>query len=437
VRARTAPAAVLAATLATLVLAPSSLASGQGWGRPFALSPSQPIDLLAPQIAIASDGQAAVAFGFEDENNPAYSRAYVTLRKRNGALIGPLRVPGALEVLDLAYDGSTLELLTGSAPPHVACCGTARVVALTGRKFGPAHTLARNLGGATVGRLITLPKGRLLATIASGVGVWASQMSARGRFAPARRLTSGAAIPSTLAATPLGRGGSEIAWTETDSPTSPGGPDRILTATGTAGAAPARARAALTTASGHEIDELALAASASAATVAWIESWFDPDGEYQAQPVVSDLGPGALATAFPATGQTASGLSLSANARGEELLAWKSCDAAASCTVQASIRPTRGRFGAPVTLGAIDAYEDPATAVAPDGASLVGWVNRGQALAAAGGRGGGAFGSPELVSATGEVSGVALSFGSSDQALAAWTQGTSALRVFGAAYRAG
>jgi len=52
----------------------------------------------------------------------------VTLRPAHGAPGNPIAIPGAQQVLAAAYDGGSLELLTGAASKTQACCSSAQAV---------------------------------------------------------------------------------------------------------------------------------------------------------------------------------------------------------------------------------------------------------------------------------------------------------------------
>jgi hypothetical protein len=265
--------------------------------------------------------------------------------------------------------------------------------------------------------------------------VWVAQSRSGQRFAASRRLSAAATMPWTLAATSLRSGRTTVAWTATSGQAGESGPSRIFTSSGTARGLPGRARAAFTVGLGHQIDELALAPGSTHTTAGWIESWFDRSGAYHAQVAVSDLGGGMHAKAFPITGQVESGLTVAGNAAGDQVVAWKACDATPACTVRAALRRAGQRFGTPARLGAIDANQDPAAAIAIGGQALVGWVDDGHVLATGGSPAARAFAAPTRVSGTSFAADLALSFGGAGQALAAWTQGTFAPDVVGAVYR--
>ena len=73
--------------------------------------------------------------------------------------------------------------------------------------------------------------------------------------------------------------------------------------------------------------------------------------------------------------------------------------------------------------------------MAPNGDTLVGWIVSGQVYAAERRPGGGRLGTARTVSSTSFASNLALAFGPSRTALAAWTQGTFAPDVVGAVFR--
>jgi hypothetical protein len=88
-------------------------------------------------------------------------------------------------------------------------------------------------------------------------------------------------------------------------------------------------------------------------------------------------------------------------------------------------------FGALSSLGAIDPGDSPQVSMAPAGQSLVGWLTGGRvALALATGRAGAArFGAARLASG-GLADNLTLGFGPTGEAVATWTEGTTAPGVF-------
>jgi hypothetical protein len=400
------PAARLILLAATFALAAATPAPADSWGAPQRLAGPLSLDLAPARIAFSPGGAAAVGFGAQDEDHPAEARALVVSRSAHGLLASARRVPGAREILDLSFDGRALELLAGSAPAGLACCSSAGLELAGGR----GQTIIRTLAGATVGRLLVLPRHVTMAVLGTARGVWVWQSSGGG----ARRLSPAAAAPQTLAAEVLPGGRPAVAWSTAGARTlslwSMGAP-----------------RAAITLPRGHAIDELGLAGG----TLAWVESWLDAAGSYHSVVAVADLARPAHPRAFPVAG-LAAGLWLAANARGDELLAWKTCDAAGACTVRAVSRPARRRFGAVQTLAPIDASQAPAAAVGPHGAGLVGWIQAGHVYAAAQPRAGGSFADPRQVSATQYAADLALGSAPNGAALATWTQGTLATSVMAA-----
>jgi hypothetical protein len=432
---RAATALLSAASLLTLTT-PSTATARPGWGKPFRLTSPYATDLTPVNLAMSPRGDAAAAFSVQDEDHPAASDPFIAIRAARGGVSSPFPVPGAQLVLDLAYDSSGLRLLTGTSESGKACCSTVQTLSLLRNgKFGRASTLVTKLAGATAGSLTTVPSGRLLATIATDRGVWAAQSRPGGGFGPTRRLTAAAAMPWTVAATADAHGRTTVAWTATTGQPGETAPGEIVAATGSEQSAPGRARTAFRAGGGRQIDELGLAPSRSGATAAWTETWFDRGGTYHAQVVVSDLAARGRPRALPAAGGAASGLVLTGDEQGDQLVAWKSCSRSGACTAYAAVRPAGGRFGSPQRLGAIDPGQSPAAAVAPGGDALVGWIASGHVYAAERRPGAGRLGSARTVSNTSYASGLAFAFGPTRTALASWTQGTLAPDVVGAVFR--
>jgi hypothetical protein len=427
--------AVLAVVVVLLAPAAGRAAAAVGWGSPFRLAGPAALDLVPADLAFSPAGGTAIGFGIEDEDNPPNSQAFTALRAPRGAVAGQRRVPGAQAVLDLAYDGPSLVALAGTSPPGLSCCSSAEVIrGLPGRRFGPARTVIGGLAGATQGRLVMLG-GRVLAAVATERGVWVAQSSPAGRFGPARRLSADGALPQALAATSLPGGQSVVAWTALPGPSDSGGPQSITVARGSLQHAPQGHAVVLSVPTGHAIDELALASGAAVATVAWIESWFDSGGGYHSQLWFADLRRAVRAQAISAPGELASGLSFGADARGDQAIAWSACTIDGSCLARGALRPSGRRFAAPRTLGAIDAGQNPAVALAPTGQALTGWLDQGHVMAAAAARGATRPGPAHVVSRTGFAADLTLGFGPIGQALAVWTQGTLAQTLTGAVYR--
>jgi hypothetical protein len=426
------------AALLGAVLAPVPAGAKQsGWGRPLRLTPPYSTDLTPVSLSIASSGAAAAAFSAQDEDTPATSDPFVAIRAAGGSVSTPFAVPGAQLVLDLAYDRTGLRLLTGTSESGKACCSTVQTMSLLhDGRFGRASTLVGKLTGVTDGSLTPLAGGRLLATVASDRGVWVAQSGPGDGFGPTRRLSAAAAMPWTVATTADAHGHTVVAWTATKGQQGEVAPNQIAAATGSLRAAPGNSSPAFTVAGGHQIDELGLAPSSSGATAAWIESWFDRRGRYQAETVLADLGSSTRRT-FSVTGEAASGVVLAGGAKGDQVAAWKSCTRAGSCSVRAAVRPAGRGFGAAQRLGAIDPGQSPAAAVSRGGEGLVGWIAGGHVLAAERRPGGGRLGSTRTVSSTSYAANLTIAFGGGGggQALAAWTQGTLAPDVVGAVFR--
>jgi hypothetical protein len=397
------------------------------------LSAASTGDILPAQIAFAPSGEAAVAFGRFNPDFPERSRALLVTRSPVGKVSRPRAVPNAQEVLALAYDGSALELLRGASTTGFFCCNTAGALRFVKGAFRHPRTLVSDVNGAALGGLVALPGSKMLAAIASGAGVWVAPSPGSGRFPFTRRLTSSSASPQTLAVAGLPHGRTAVAWTQTPASQANVPASTIYIATGTAKRAPRARRLAAAAPAGHAIDELALAGGTAGPTGAWIESWTDRAGAYHAQTVVADLGGlHAHQRTFSTPAQLASGIALAADAKGDQVLVWKTCDELGLCSVRAASRAAGKRFGTPQRLGQTDPGEVPAAAVAPNGDALVGWAMGNRVLAATRHGARGRFGAPRTLAASGSVSNVAVALGPTGQALVAWTQGVAAPRLFAA-----
>ncbi|HEV3053633.1 MAG TPA: hypothetical protein VGX45_03185, partial [Solirubrobacteraceae bacterium] len=175
--ARAAAVALAAVTLAAALAS----AANAGWGKPRWLVGPQSDDVLPAQLAISSSS-AALSFAVQNPDTPQNARAFIAQRSASGHLSGPRRVPAALAVLDLAYQGSTLELLTGSSPSGRACCATVQATPVPGSQIARPTTLVRGLTGTTDGELVPLAAaatgkrpGGMLAAVATHRGVWVAQ----------------------------------------------------------------------------------------------------------------------------------------------------------------------------------------------------------------------------------------------------------------------
>jgi hypothetical protein len=427
---RPAAAALLVVAFALGAAAPAQA----GWSRPQRLAGPYSLDVLAPQVAFSTGGGAAFGFGVQNEDHPATSEALAALRSPSGRLARPHLVPAAQQVLAFIYDGSNLSLLVGSSPSGDPCCSSAGLVKVVKGTPRRSRTVVGTLAGMTLGRLLPLPGGRLLSAVATAEGVWVEQAGPSGRPAPARRLTPAVSAPQTLAATTLRGNHTIVGWTAAAGQPAPAPPASIVVAVGSAGRAPQHPHVALSVAAGHQIDELALGRGRAGATAAWIESWYDAQGVLHSQAMVADLTRPVRVRAFPIDGLLASGLSLATDASGAQVLAWRVCDQAGSCSVEAVTRDSGRRFGQPARLGPTDASQAPAAAVSHNGVALVGWIHRGHVLAAARARRARRFGAPRVVSATNFAADLTVGFGTGAEAIAAWTQGTFAQSVMGAVF---
>jgi hypothetical protein len=424
---------VLAFNAAPAAAAPARTVRDR-WSAPFHLAGPTSLDLLPSTLAFAPSSGATVGFATQDEDNPADSEAFTVTRSAAGRVGRVQPVAGSQQILDLAYDGTTLKLLAASAGNGGACCSTAQVVSVDARGRRSARAVTSALSGATVGRLLVLPRHVIVAVLAAANGVWVERAPVRGGHAPgpAHQLLSG--VPTTLAAADLSGGRSVVAWTSSPRPALEP-PRTIMTAFGSATTAPRSPRVAWSVSAGHEIDELQLSGGSPMGTAAWVESWFDRAGAFHSEVVVADLEPPVRPKPFPVSGRFASGVSLASDDRGDQTVTWEACDPLADCRVEAVSRRAGARFGAVRALGAIDASQAPVAAVAPDGEAVVGWISNGHVFAAEQPRAGAGFAPVHKVSGTSYASDLTLGFAPDGTALAAWTEGSVASSVVGAVLR--
>ena len=392
------------------------------------------LDELAPQLAFSPAGGFAAAFGIENVDVPGSSQGYVTSRSAGAKISPSRRIPGARQILALSFDGRALELLTGASPGTQSCCSSAQMVQLRPRGgLDRARTIVGGLAGDSEGQLLTLADGRMLAAVATERGVWAVQSSHGDRFSGEHRLTGRYDEPETMSAAWLGGENTIVAWTAGSGTAGATDPRTIYYSRGTRTGGPRQAHIALTIPSGHRIDELKVARRGAGATLAWIESWFDHRGGYHSQVRAADLARRPTIRTFAPADRSASGISFAADAAGDQGLTWKSCGPDGSCGVMTTLRGAHGRFGAASgRLGAIDASELPALAVAARGQVLVGWVRGGRPLACEGSAGRQRFAAPKVLSSSTFASDLTVTAGPRSQALAAWTQGTLNPSIVGA-----
>jgi hypothetical protein len=426
------PAALIRARRAFTIIAAAAAIYGAsaalaraGWTPPVKISAAGSIEVLGPQIASSQAGAAAVSFNDVNLDAQATAGAFLALARPRGAF-SPARPvgQGVQEVLALAYSGRTLELLTAQSPFGQPCCTTVSATRLepTGT-FSRPQTIVSDVGGGTLGRLVPLANGRLLAVIAGPQGLWVTEARGTHSFAPGRRLMSASATPIPLAVTATPAGGSTVAWTE-------GTGQRILTATGPPGAAPSRPRAVLTLPAGHEIDGLQLVPRTQGVTLAWTESWSDTLGAYHSRAMAADLlGKPLRPRALSAPADAASALALAATASGDQVATWDACSPDA-CTVRGAIRSAVARwFGRSSGLGPIDPGESPQVTTGPDRGSLAGWIAGGRAVIAQLPPRASRFKAARPISGR-LAANLDIAFGPSGVGVATWTQGTLAPDVF-------
>jgi hypothetical protein len=406
------------------------------WSRPFELVKPGSEDYLPTQLAFSRGGALAAGLAIDDVDTPGSSQAYVVSRSARGSVGAPRAITGASQILALAYDGPALELLTGVSATGHDCCSAAEVVRVPagGAVQGP-QTVVSGLDGATLGQLLALADGRLVAAIGTEQGVWVSQTGRRGRFGVRHRLTASDLAPESLAEAWLGGEGSAIAWTAASGPAGSAAPRSIFYATGSSKSPPQMTHRLLQVAYGHRVDEPAVARGASGPTAAWIESWYDRRGEYHSQVRAADFAAHPNIRQLSAADGMAASIGLSSDASGAQALTWKSCGDAGTCTVHVATRSPKGAFGHGLDLGGIDASQTPAVAVGANGRVVVGWVRSGHPVAAVGSAASGRFGPPRVLSASVYALDLTVAFGPRRDALVAWTQGTLNPSVVAADYR--
>jgi hypothetical protein len=430
-----------AVTAAGATAAPTRTASAPvGFSRPYQIAAPVNRDRLAPVLAYSPNDTVAAAFGSFNEDEPGSSSASLATRRPTGSFGAVRTVPGAQQVLSLAYPGQNLELLAGTSP-HVLefgtlepCCSKVEAIPVTPTGgFGADHTVVSGLNGATQADLIPF-QGRLLAAVATEEGVWTAQSDTHGRFGPTRAMNLGGAFVEAMDAAAYGQGQTIVVWTARTSQFEPG-PITIYDARGTTSAAPAAPAVAVTVPASHEIDQLVVAAHGSVPTVAWIESWFDSAGGFHSQAFAEDLAGRHIAQPLSSRSTLASGLALAAGAGDAQVVAFRACSTSGSCTVQAETR-TAGRFGPAQTLGRIDGSQLPAVAESAFGTALVGWVNTlGNVDAAVATAPTHHFRGTYRASATGYAADLALAIApSGTSATAVWTQGTLNESVVGSTF---
>ncbi len=411
------------AAICGLLAAPA----GARWASPVEIAAPSSIDVLGPQIASSQAGAAAVSFNEVNLDAQATAAAFLALASPDGGFgVARALAPPVQEILALAFSGSTLELLTAKAARGQPCCGTVQVTRRAANgTFSRPQTLVAGVGGGTIGRLVALANGRMLAVIAGPERLWVAEAKGTRSFARARGLTPAGVAPVALAVAGTPGGGSTVVWTE-------GTGQSVISASGAPGAAPSRPRTVLTAAAGHEIDGLQLVPRPGGLTVGWTESWNDALGAYHSQAMAADLLGAAKPVrprALSAPADIASELSLAGDVRGDQVAAWDVCSSEV-CALHGSIRRAAGRwFGAASRLGRIDVGEGPQVTMGPARGSLVGWITGGRVVLAELGAGASRFGAPRPLS--GSLAGdLGLAYGPSGEAVATWTQGTLNPDVF-------
>lgn len=435
--ARPAHVALLAAALAAVLVigvsvgvSPASAKSG--WGNPIRFAAPVSSDIRAPLASLSPAGVAAVSYAVGDDDAPSTFTADAAWRRSGGGVSRPYSVPAGKQVLAQTFQGGTLQLLTGGSETTNACCSSVGVIGMqAGGRFARMQPLVSGLAGATAGQLVTFGR-RTLAAIATERGVWVSESNTSARFGKAKRLAGAGSAPQSLAAAALQKGGGVVAWS--GGKTSVIGPRSIFLATGSTTQAPGGSRKILTVPGTDGIDELGVAATKGGATLAWIDSWYDTKGNYRSKAAVADAAHMNKVTSLQVPGVMASGLSIGADSRGDQVLSWKTCSWSGTCAVQVAVRTAGKAFGTPFRLGAIDATDVPDSAVAPGGQALVGWVSGGHPTASYLQPKSTRFGPAVRVSTTTFAADLTLAFRASGEAIAVWSQGTFTPEVVGALF---
>jgi hypothetical protein len=419
--------------LAVTLVAGAAPALAAGWGKPFQFQKPGTLDALVPQLAFAPGGASVAAFGTLQVDVPGSEQAQYATRTAGGRVGSVRDVPGAARVLALAYDGPRLELLAGTSGKSQACCSAVEALGVNGGGAPQRpQRLVGGLTGATQANLLTLAGGRMLAAIATERGVWVSQSAKSDRFGAQDRISANGQVPVSMDAAWLGQDNSIVAWTAgSGNVTGATTPRQILVAEGSSAAAPKAAHVAVTVPSGHRIDQLSVARSATGATLAWIESWYDKRGAYHSQVEVADVGSRSTPRALSPGGRIVSGLTLVSDAAGDQGATWESCATSGTCTVQGAGRAAHGSFSAARQLGSIDPSQQPSLAISPSGQLIVAWALGGHPIASVG------FGKPQVLSSTTFAYAVTVAYGPKRVALVGWDQGTLNPSVVAAAYGAG
>lgn len=414
------------AAAAAILVAPAAPARA-AWSSPVEIGAPSSLDVFGPQIAVSQAGAAALSFNQGNVDAQTTGTPLLALAAP-GSGFGDPHPESPSVVLALAYSGRTLELLTATSRVGQQCCDTVRVIhRRPNGSFSRPQVLVTGVGGPTIGELVPLADGRVLAVVAGPQRLWVTEARGTGRFAPATGLTRPGLAPSALAVSGTPAGGSTVVWTQ-----APG--QGVISASGRPGATPSRPRTVLTAATGHVIDGLQLVPSSGGLTLGWTESWNDTLGAYHSRAMAGDLlGPGTpiRPRALSAPADVASALALAADARGDQVAAWNVC-ASDVCALHSSVRSASGRwFGARSRRGRIDAGESADATMAPVGEALIGWITGTQVVLAEKRPKARGFGPARPLSGT-FAANLDLACGPTGRAVAIWTQGTLNTAIYAA-----
>ena len=141
-------AVFIVALAAALIAGPAGAAA---WSPALRLAGPAELDVTPLQVAFGPGGQAAVGFGFVDPDRPGGATASVALIPAAGKPARARRVPHARQVLDLAYLGGRLQILSGTSGGGLPCCTQIQTLAMGTRGFSAPHSLIRGLAGVSTG----------------------------------------------------------------------------------------------------------------------------------------------------------------------------------------------------------------------------------------------------------------------------------------------
>ena len=231
-------------------------------------------------MAFAPGGASTAAFGTLQVDVPGSAQAQYATRTAGGRVGSVRNVPGARRVLALTYDGPQLELLAGTSGTGQDCCSAVEAIRVGSGGAAAAPAPARRRAGRIhPGVLLTLAGGRMLAAIATERGVWVSQSAKADQFGAQHRISPNGQVPVSMDAAWLGRGNSVVAWTAgSGNVTGATIPRQIFVAEGSSSGARRAPTSRSRSHPGIGSTSCRSRAAPAAATLAWVESWYDSRG---------------------------------------------------------------------------------------------------------------------------------------------------------------